>query len=366
MTQVAGKCWLWGALVLAGGRWGPAAPVPWGVPGAASPSPEPLVPLIPAHHRLSAASCVAHGERRSCAPVGGYRAVVWERGCLSRGGRVQVPGLVSQCHVGFTAFRVVTKPPLTSEPAGASVLPERGFVFSLSSHFALRDSRAGAPLQHTGQGTRRRARCRGSDLLVPVWLAGHREDHEHGPERAAGAGAAEHSQAGSRRGAGHAGAPQEPPAGRRQLRARQSSAHHPHPGPRRRHAAQQQLHRRDDDHLQTGAIGPAGWGTAAAPPHAPGAPCGAAPLQQQQQLGGGQPRHHPHREAVPQRRGGQVGHHVAAVLRSGEACRQRRQNDAAVGVQRGPRTAGKLPGLTAMWQGGWQICVSSLENARYT
>jgi len=144
----------------------------------------------------------------------------------------------------------------------------------------------------------------GADIPLSLALAGHREDHEHGAERAAGAGEAEHGQAGPRRGPGHTGAHEKPPNGRRQLGARQPPAHHPDPGPRRCHAAQQQLHHGDDDHLQAGPVGAAGRGSAAAPADAPGAAGGAAPLQQQQQLGGGQPRRHPHREALPRQLGG--------------------------------------------------------------
>lgn len=145
---------------------------------------------------------------------------------------------------------------------------------------------------------------RGADTPLSVAFTGYREDHEHGTERTTGAGEAEHSQAGPRRGPGHAGAHEEPPDGRRQLGARQPPPHHPDPGPRRCHAAQQQLHHGDDDHLQAGAVGPAGRGSAAAPADAAGAAGGAAPLQQQQQLRGGQPRRHPHREALPQQLNG--------------------------------------------------------------
>lgn len=267
-------------------------------------------------------------------------------------------------------LQLVTKLPLTSEPAGTSVLPERGLCLLPKLPLCTEGLQgwSSPPLAHRA-GHRGWARCRGTDLLVPVPLAGHREDHEHGAERAAGAGAAEHGQAGSRRGAGHAGAPEEPPAGRRQLGARQPPAHHPHPGPRCRHAAQQQLHRRDDDHLQTGTVGPAGRGAAAAPTHAPGASRGAAPLQQQQQLGGGQPRHHPHREAVPQRRR-QVGHHVAGR----QCCAQEEPPGSAAGAPAavrvwvcnvGPVWLERSLGSQPCGRGGQQICVSSLENTRY-
>lgn len=140
----------------------------------------------------------------------------------------------------------------------------------------------------------------GANIPSLVVFTGHREDHEHGAERAAGAGEAEHGQAGPRRGPGHTGAHEEPPDGCRQLGARQPPPHHPDPGPRRCHAAQQQLHHGDDDHLQASPVGPTGWGSAAAPADEAGAAGCAAPLQQQQQLGGGQPCRHPHREALPQ------------------------------------------------------------------
>lgn len=100
--------------------------------------------------------------------------------------------------------------------------------------------------------------------------AGHRGDDEHGPERAARAGAAEFGQARPWRGTGHPGAAAElgrgSHAGQLQRVAQPHPRRHAEVGRQQRaaHPPQHQLLQRHHEHLQAGR-GAAHGGAAAAP-----------------------------------------------------------------------------------------------------
>lgn len=149
--------------------------------------------------------------------------------------------------------------------------------------------------------------------------AGHRENNEHGTSRAARTGASEHGQTGSRRRSGYSRTPQEP----RELRAGESLTHHHDPRPRRSPEAQQQLHLRDDDDLQTGAVCEVRRGPAQTPAHeACTTPTHTAPIQQLQLVRGGKSSRDPHREDVSEHRcsshgqfGRETRNHVALAGR---------------------------------------------------